>query len=151
MATDVAAGIVAAASALYGFVMAYYIFARSLSRQEERWVREDSRTNPPWIAPEELDRRWLFPIGFRRLALNLLLIATTVSFVPSVLGGLWASFDPGPWPLGFATGGFLTLLGTIVLYLLGVARLNMADTIRDIRLPPNSATIRGMWAGLKRR
>lgn len=135
-AAEVAIAIVGSASALYGFSIAYYAFARTLSRQEERWLREDSRTHAPLVYGDGL-HNGLHGIAMRRLALNLLLIGATVSFVPSLLGGLWYLSDSNsnPCALVFTEISFGILVAGVVAYFFLVGILNIRDTYRDILVP----------------
>jgi hypothetical protein len=138
-ATQVAVAIVGSASALYGFSIAYYAFARTLSRQEERWLWDDFRAEPPLFTEDQMRTRQR-SIAKRRVLLNLLLIGTTVWFVPTSLWGLWYLSDSNPWALLFTKMSFIVLTSGVVAYFLVVGVLNIRDTYRDMQPPARGNT-----------
>jgi hypothetical protein len=138
-ATEIAIVIVESASALYGFSIAYYAFARALSRQEERWVWEDFWAGRIKEEQQREDRKRQDQraIAHRRVWLNRLLIGSTSFFLPSVFGGLLSLSWSCPCALAFAEISFFFLTTGVSGYFLFVTFSNIDETRRDMQPPPS--------------
>lgn len=108
---EIVLGMLGSASALYGFTIAYYVFARGLQLQEETAVWAAHRREDELLKTSKSRDNALAKIADRRVKLNLFLICSTALFYVSVLGDLWF-FVVNPQPLyidiGVASFFFLT-------------------------------------------
>ncbi len=118
--------LITANAALYGFVVAYYIFARMLHRQHE-WRIKDHY-------PPEGQTAHIQKLRLLRILLNGFLIVTTLAFGLSNLSYLAFIGDPSAevlyiWGNRFSFVLFSAVSGWFLF--LGVA--NLSDTLREYR------------------
>src|SRR2546425_8571569 len=85
--------ILGSASALYGFTVAYYVFARGLQDQERARLWQDHRE---WQKPPTEDevKRAVRKVELRRAALNVFLIISTGWFTVWLTGELAYTVSP---------------------------------------------------------
>src|SRR2546426_10515167 len=79
--------LIAASSALYGFVIAYYAFARS-NQSQERWQHQYSRQHWGWLKSDREIIRAIQPIRVRRIWLNRFLIIASYLFLATTLASV---------------------------------------------------------------
>ncbi len=132
---DIALGILGSASALYGFSVAYYVFARGLQDLERARIWQSHRE---WRKPETEDEAnaGVRKIEWRRAALNGFLIASMCSFAVSLLGELTYIGNPQPVYFQWGVTGFSVLASGVVAWFLVVGVANLIGASRD--MPPKA-------------
>lgn len=128
--------ILASAFALYGFPMAYYMFGRGLQDQERARLWQSHRE---WREPKTAEELYpgLRKLGWRGVALNILLVGSTVLFIVSVVGDLAYLGNSQPLYLQIGAGGFFSLAIGVVAWFLVVGGLNARETL--LNMPPKKA------------
>ena len=133
---EIVLGILASVSALYGFTIAYYVFARGLQLQEEEGVWAANRKGREPKTKEDRDEA-LGKIAWRRVLLNIFLIGSTISFTFSAWGDLSYLGNPVPEHARQGVVGFQALALGVVVWFVGVGIGNLRDTFRN--MSPNKA------------
>src|SRR2546426_5327540 len=130
---DLVLRILGSASALYGFTVAYYVFARGLQDQERARLWQSHRE---WHEPATEDEvnAGVRNIEWRRAALNGFLIASTCSFAVSFFGELTYIGNPQPVYTQWGVAGFLALAAGVVAWFLVVGVANLIGALRE--MPP---------------
>ena len=131
---DIALGFLSATTVLYGFVIAYYAFARTL--QEERaWRYADMRRGDVRRITREtyLGERRL--IDFERVGLNLFLIIASVVMFESLLGTLEYVQTGKSAYFSLEVIWFILEVGVVVVFFVVNASLQIQGVIGRLRRP----------------
>lgn len=150
---DIALGVLASASTVYGFVLAYYIFARTLHFMERDRYENGARNankkdwafrNWTHVSDEEFDRLVEHAIHrsnlliFRRAQkLDFLLLGANCAFAVSAVGDLWFLANqllPAETTLAVQIGaGFVMLLAGVVLATSYIGVNHVSYVVGEIR------------------
>jgi hypothetical protein len=152
---DLGVAIVGADTALYGFVIAYYAFSRSLHEQEKSriFARLDATLKENRVEKPAADELWVGLLS-RAAWVNLFLILCTGLAVPSAvsgfffLGGFHLVFGGFDLFLGLETFFFGLFLLVLVGWMGAVGYLNFRYNVREFRSYPT--TPKGLRAVLMR-
>ncbi len=128
-----AIGILGAATTLYGFSIAFYVFARALEEQQDSRVWEAS-TDAQLRTTTELSKSDHQRIHERTLALNVFLVVASGVYAVSLLGALLYLFLPSLGaPLWIGAFAFAVLAVFVVGFFVYVASKDFSKTRDKIR------------------
>jgi len=131
--TGIALGILGTACTLYGFSIAYYIFARSLQVHEENRIW-DEFFNPHFNKSKTETEAGVRKVKLRRVGLSNFLLLASVAFVACVVASLLVVFPmPPDVLLGLEAVFFVALAVIVVGFVAGVAYRNRAETVEQLR------------------
>ncbi len=126
---DGAQAMLAASAALYGFVVAYYIFARLLQGQE-RW-QEEYRWRTWESVSTEHYRVTIRKLAARAAMLNLFLIGASVGFLVVSIGVIAYLFDEDVGHLTGAFFAFVVFMSLTFTWFLWVGVLNLGERLSE--------------------
>jgi hypothetical protein len=143
---DLSVAILAADTALYGFVIAYYAFSRSLHEQEKSLIL--ARYNIPIeghpLSRSAADQLWL-NLYWRALMVDLFLIVCTVLAIPSALLGTLSLLYGINCLVLMETLFFVVFLVVLSAWMLGVGALNFSQNISEfLKDPATPKRLRGV-------
>ena len=144
--TEVVLGLMASASALYGFYLAYYTFARSLQFEERVRIYDSSQAG--WLGAHE-SNEGVAQIESRREKLGYFFVGASASFLVSVFSGLlWLAYPLACLiPLDEISFGGLALLVIPLSYYAGKnlkeARVGDRNRVRALDLAVAGSQRRG--------
>jgi hypothetical protein len=121
---DIVLSVLGSASALYGFTVAYYVFARGIQDQERARIWQSHRE---WHLPPHLKQVYgdLLRIEVRRALMDGFLILSTSLFA-ALVGEDFLYLAASPQPLGVGLFFWLALLVVLTFGAIGVVNLKEA-------------------------
>ncbi len=118
-------GLLTASSALYGFVIAYYAFARLRQGQEEWQIKTQARREK-WTFREGAKAQQR--VRFRRLWLNTFTLASSFVYFITALGLFFFLVSGIFGGLVISAWSFLLFIGLVVTFFVGVTLANLLET-----------------------
>ncbi len=124
-------GILSSAAALYGFVIAYYVFARLLLEQEAWRAEYGLRT---WMTvTEDRYREVSRNLLQRRILITLLLLGSTIFSLLSLAYTLTSMITGDGVSLAIGAVYLLALVAVVIVFFSGVSMMGLLESLRAWR------------------
>ncbi len=135
MATsDVAFGLLSAAAVLYGFVIAYYAFARAMQDQQE-WRYQDARSRRTKRMDRQAFDDAVWSINFRRVLLDGFLLLTSLFVLLSVASGIGYLYTGNQSNLDNEAAWLTWELILVIMGFFTVGSLHLIEYLPKLRSP----------------